>query len=105
VIAELEQVTFRRLPNRPNAQGGLEVWEMVSPDGNFAFAQAEIYPAEVQWGVRIRDRAPGVEDGDLVKLTAKLLVWHVACKAETVEVWLARNNTRHALVRVGGDYV
>jgi hypothetical protein len=105
VIAELEQVTFRRVPSRPNTAPGLELWEMVTPDGSFAFAQAEVYPAEMQWGVRIRDRAPDIEDLDLVKLTAKLLVWHVSCKADTVEVWLARNNTRHHLVRVGGDYV
>jgi len=102
VTPELEQVTFRRSTSGHKAS--VEVWELVSASGE-VFAWAEIFAAPSQWGVRVQDRAPGVADGDLVKLVGKLLTWEVHCPADTVDVVLGRSHDHHTLVKVGGEYV
>ncbi len=96
--AELARVTFRQVA------GPRETWEMLAPDGN-PFASAEIFRGEEQWGVRLQDRAPGLSEAELMRLVARLLVWSVGCKAETIDVVLGRNHEHQTLVRVGGDYV
>lgn len=103
--AELEKVTFRRLvPPPPGTAANVQVWDMIAPDGA-VFARAEVFPGQDQWGVRIQDRAPALEDADLVRLAARLLVWEVGCPADTVDVVLGRTHEHHALVKVGADYV
>jgi hypothetical protein len=99
---DLERVTFRRVAERGE---GARFWDFVAPDGATVFARAEVFPGTVQWGVRLQDRAPALEDRDLLRLVARLLVWEIACPAETVEVVLGRTHDRHALVKVAGDYV
>lgn len=95
-----ERVRFRRKPDRGNVQ----VWDLLLPNGQ-VFGQAEVFPGDVQWGVRIQDSAPWIPDSDLLRLTARLLVWDVGCPADTVDVVLGRTHDHHTLVRVGGDYV
>jgi hypothetical protein len=99
---DLDRVTFRRVW----AQGEeTRFWDFVAPDGATVFARAEVFPGTIQWGVRLQDRAPALDDGDLLRLVARLLVWEIACPAETIEVVLGRTHDRHVLVKVGGDYV
>ncbi len=103
--AELDRVRFERVePPPPGIRPGVTVWDLSAPDGT-VFARAEVFPGEQQWGVRLQDRAPAIDDEDLVRLVAKLLVWHVGCAADTVDVVLGRTHRHHTLVRVGADYV
>lgn len=95
-MAEIDRVEFRPISPR--------VWELVAPDGA-VFGRAEVFPGEHQWGVRLQDRAPALEDADLLRLVARLLVWHVQCPADTVDVVLGRTHAHHILVKVGADYV
>lgn len=102
--ADLEQVQFRQVAPPRDAQPGTQLWDMIGLDGT-VFARAEVFPGESQWGVRVRDTAPALHDADLIKLVGRLLVWHVGCKADTVDVVLGRTHEHHPLVRVGGEYV
>ena len=79
-------------------------WDFVSEDGT-VFARAELFPGKDQWGVRLLDRAPDLDDRELTKLVGKLLVWEVGCTADTVEVVLGRSHDRVTMVRVQGEYV
>lgn len=92
------------VPPPPGTRPDVRVWDLVGPDGG-VFARAEVFPGETQWGVRLQDRAPALEEADLVRLVANLLVWHVGCTADTVDVVLGRTHRHHTLVRVGADYV
>ncbi len=53
----------------------------------------------------IFDKAPNLDESDLLKLVGHLLVWHAGARVETIEVVLVRSKSTHVLVRVGGDYV
>jgi hypothetical protein len=79
-------------------------WDLRDQTGR-VFARAEIFEGTEQWGVRVHDRAPDVSDEDLLRLIAKLLVWHAHCKTDTVDVVLGRTHEHHTLVRVGPDFV
>jgi hypothetical protein len=106
VRTDLDQVVFRRVEPVPaGAPAGVQVWDLVAPDGSGVFARAEVFPGQTQWGVRLGDRAPALTDEDLVKLVARLLVWEVGCRADTVDIVLSRTHEHHTLVRVGADYV
>ena len=100
-MSEIDCVDFRRVAATP---AGVTVWDVVAPDGS-VFARAEVFPGETQWGVRLRDHAPALEDADLLRLVSRLLVWHVSCPADTVDVVLGRTHVHHTLVKVGADYV
>ena len=102
---DLERVDFTRVEAPRGAGPGVQVWDLVAPDGSGVFARAEVFPGEEQWGVRLQDRAPALSDADLVKLVARLLVWHVGCDSDTVDVVLGRTHDHHTLVKVGADYV
>lgn len=104
---EVERLEFRRVsPTGRDAvsKRATQFWDIVTADG-VAVAQAEIFEKPDQWGVRLFDRAPQLDESDLVRAVAKLLVWHAGCRAETVELWFARNGTQQVMVRVTGDYV
>ena len=74
--------------------------------GGHAVAQAEVFTSPDQWGVRLFDRIPQVEASDLVRLVARLLVWHAQCPTETVELVIMRRGVeKQTMVRVAGDYV
>lgn len=79
-------------------------WDFKDESG-WVFARAEIFEGAEQWGVRVHDRAPAMEDADLLRLVAKLLVWHARCPTDTVDVVLGRTHEHHTLVKVGADYV
>lgn len=79
-------------------------WDFKDEKG-FVFMRAEIYEGQEQWGVRVHDRAPQAEDQDLIRLVAKLLVWHAKCPTDTVDVVLGRSHEHHTLVKVGADFV
>lgn len=79
-------------------------WDVIDESGT-AIARAEIFEGSEQWGVRLFDRAPQIEDSDLLRFVAHLLVWHAECRTEMVDVVLGRTHEHHTLVRVGGDYV
>jgi len=97
---------IRVVPPRVDAvaQRANQHWDFKAENG-FVFMRAEIYEGQEQWGVRVQDRAPALEDSDLVRLAARLLVWEVSCSADTVDVVLGRTHEHHALVKVGADYV
>lgn len=104
---EVERVQFRRVSSSGRdaiSKRAAQFWDIVSEDGT-AIGHAEIFEKPDQWGVRLFDRAPHLDESDLVRVVAKLLVWHAGCRAETVELWFARNGTRQVMVRVTGDYV
>lgn len=104
----LGRVTFRpyegAAPAAPAGARAVQRWEFLAPEGH-VFAQAEVFEGEDQWGVRLADTAPAISDSDLLRLVARMLVWDIGCKADTVDVVLGRTHEHHALVRVGGDYV
>jgi hypothetical protein len=119
-ISDLEQVRYVRVDPVPRGTldhttgspalratppGDVQLWDFVAPTGDWVFARAEVFPGPTQWGVRVQDRAPKLSDSDLVHCVRRLLVWHVQCPADTVELVLGRSHDRIALVRVGGDYV
>ncbi len=121
VPIEVDRLEYRRVAT-PIAKDAIsakakQFWDVVDPTTGQAIAHAEVFekkigpaspgtPADAdQWGVRLFDRAPMLDEVDLARIVAKLLVWHAACPAETVELWLARTNTRQVMVRVSGDYV
>jgi hypothetical protein len=83
---------------------GERFWDFLAEDGA-AFARAEVFPGTDQWGVRVQDRAPDLEERDLLLLVGRLLVWEVGCTADTVEVVLGRTHERQVLVKVQGEYV
>ncbi|HEY8431723.1 MAG TPA: hypothetical protein VIL20_25260 [Sandaracinaceae bacterium] len=97
---------YRVVPPRVDAVAARasQHWDFKDEHG-FVFARAEIFEGREQWGVRVHDRAPSLSDHDLLRLVAKLLVWHVNCPAETVDVVLGRTHEHHTLVKVGADYV
>jgi hypothetical protein len=82
-----------------------QLWDVVDPSSGTSIAHAEIYVRPDQWGVRLFDRAPSLDEADLTRIVAKLLVWHAACAVETVDLWLMRNGNKSTMVRVSGDYV
>ncbi len=81
-----------------------QFWDVVGEDGK-VLVHAEIFEGKEQWGVRVFDRAPHLDDATLVRLVAHVLVWHASCPTETVDVVLFRTQEHHTLVRVAGDYV
>jgi hypothetical protein len=105
---ELDRLGFRRVA--PVRRDGLsakatQFWDVLTPEG-VAVAQAEIFEAPDEWGVRLFDRLPELDPSDLVRVVARLLVWHARCPTETVELVIARPGVeRQTLVRVQGDYV
>lgn len=86
------------------AQRANQHWDFKDGEG-VVFMRAEVYEGEEQWGVRVHDRAPNVEDQDLIRLIARLLVWHAKCPTDTVDVVLGRTHEHHTLVKVGPDFV
>ena len=105
---ELDRLGFRQV--RPLARDGLsakatQCWDILTPEG-VAVAQAEVFGASDPWGVRLFDRLPQADTSDLVRLVARLLVWHAHCPTETVELIVMRKGVeKQTLVRVSGDYV
>jgi hypothetical protein len=109
VPIEIDRLEFRRVA-KPLAKDALsanakQFWDVVDPTTNVAIAHAEVFEKTDAWGVRLFDRAPALDETDLTRIVARLLVWHAGCTAETVELWLARTKTRSVMVRVSGDYV
>ncbi len=82
---------------------GAEVWDF--QHGERIFARAEVFRGEEQWGVRLSDKAPELEDADLVRIVSRFLVFGVSCRADTVDCVLGRTHEHHSLVRVGATYV
>lgn len=105
---ELDSVTFR--PAKPTVRDGVsrlagQFWEIVTPDGS-AIGTAEVFVHPERWGVRLFDQVPQVDPSDLVRVVARLLVWHARCPTETVELKIMRRDVEpQELVRVSGDYV
>lgn len=97
---------YRVVPPRVDAVAARasQHWDFKDERG-YVFARAEIFEGREQWGVRVHDRAPHIPDDELLRLVAKLLVWHANCPTETVDVVLGRTHEHHTLVRVGADYV
>lgn len=86
------------------ARAAQQHWDFKDRSGR-VFARAEVYEGAEQWGVRLHDRAPDVPDDDLLRLVAKLLVWHAKCPTDTVDVVLGRTHEHHTMVKVGADFV
>lgn len=106
---EIDRLEYHRVA-APIAKDAISLkakqfWDIVDPATKTVIAHAEVFVKPDQWGVRLFDRAPSLDELDLTRVVAKLLVWHAACPAETVELWLARTKTRSVMVRVSGDYV
>ncbi len=97
---------FRVVPPQVDAVAARanQHWDFKGPGGQ-VFMRAEIYEGKEQWGVRVHDRAPEAEEQDLLRLIAKLLVWHAKCPTDTVDVVLGRTHEHHTLVKVGADFV
>ncbi len=102
-VVDVERVVFRPVAVPPGS-GAAQLFEVATPEG-FVFARAEVFVGPEQWGVRLGDRAPDLDDATLLRVVARLLVWHAGCRTETVDVVLGRTHAHHPLVRVGGDYV
>jgi len=106
---EIDRLEFRRvkasLAKDAQSAKAKQFWDVVDPASGTAIAHAEIYEKPDQWGVRLFDRAPSLDEADLTRIVAKLLVWHAGCTVETVELWLMRSGAQSTMVRVSGDYV
>lgn len=109
VPIEVDRLAYRRVAAPPPKDAisakAKQFWDVVDPTTQRALAHAEVFEKPDQWGVRLFDRAPELDEVDLTRVVAKLLVWHAQCPVETVELWLARSGARSVLVRVSGDYV
>jgi hypothetical protein len=105
---ELDRLGFKRVAavRRDGISAKAEqFWDVVTPEG-VAVAQAEVFTTGDPWGVRLFDRLPQADTSDLVRLVARLLVWHAQCPTETVELVVMRPGVeKQTLVRVSGDYV
>ena len=109
VPIEIDRLELRRV-SAPVARDATsakakQFWDVVDPTTQKAIAHAEVFEKPDVWGVRLFDRAPQLDETDLTRIVARLLVWHAGCTTETVELWLARNGARSVMVRVSGDYV
>lgn len=98
----VEDFTFRELPPSVDA-GANQTWDVL--DGRTVVARADVYFGETQWGVRLVDKLPHVDPSDLLRLVARLLVWECGCRADTVDVVLARTGDHYPLIRTGADYI
>lgn len=104
---ELESVSIVRVnPTSVDrvAKGASQYWDFVDQTAR-VFMRAEVFEGAEQWGVRVHDRAPEIDDSDLLRLIAKLLVWHARCPTDTVDVVLGRTHEHHTMVKVGADFV
>lgn len=109
----LDQLRFTRVQARPpgffaifeagSSPKPSQAWDIAH--GGTVIAHVELFEGHDQWGAKVFDKVPDVEEADLLKVTSHLLVWHAGCRADTVDVVLARTRQSHVLVRVGGDYV
>ncbi len=97
---------YRVVPPRVDAVAARaqQHWDFQDERG-YVFARAEIFEGSEQWGVRVHDRAPHIPDDELLRLIARLLVWHARCPTDTVDVVLGRTHEHHTMVKVGADYV
>lgn len=82
---------------------GQQVWD-VTDDDNLV-ARAEVFEGPNQWGVRLFDKLPMLDDGSLLRVVARLLVWECGCRTDTVDVVLMRTHEHHAMIRTGADYI
>lgn len=105
---EIERFTFRQvalLRRDALSQRAVQAWDVLDPTGA-TVAQAEVFASPDQWGVRLFDKLPQLDPSDLVRVVARLLVWHAKCPSETVELRIQRHGVEsQILVRVAGDYV
>ncbi|MCC6872807.1 MAG: hypothetical protein IT378_00750 [Sandaracinaceae bacterium] len=97
---------YRIVPQRvdPVAARAQQHWDFADEQGR-VFMRAEIYEGVEQWGVRVHDREPSLGDEEILRLIARLLVWHAPCPTDTVDVVLGRTHAHHTLVKVGADFV
>lgn len=82
-----------------------EVWLLTAPGESRAFAMAEVFRAQTQWGIRIQDSRRDLSDYDLLACVRHLLTWVVGCDVDTIDVVLGRTHEHVMLLRVGGEYV
>ena len=68
-------------------------------------ARADVYCGESQWGVSLLDKLPALDVSELLQLVAHLLLWESGCRADTVDVVLARTGQHYPLIRAGSEYV
>lgn len=92
--------TFARVADGDEGQ---QVWNVL--DGAQIVGRAEVFEAPNQWGVRITEQLPKVDDPSLLRVVARLLVWECGCRTDTVDVVLMRTQQHHALIRTGADYI
>jgi len=105
---EIDRLTFRQVAllrrDALSARAG-QAWDVVDLNG-VTVAQAEVFESPEQWGVRLFDKLPQLDASDLVRVVARLLVWHARCSSETVELRIQRHGVpSQIMVRVSGDYV
>ena len=106
-VTDIERVKiYRVVPPKVDrvARQADQHWDFKAPDGT-VFMRAEIYVGDEQWGVRVHDRAPTLDDSAILRVVARLLVWHAHCPTDTVDVVLGRTHDHHTLVKVGADFV
>ncbi len=106
-VLDIEQVKiYRVVPPKVDAIAAKanQHWDFKGPSG-VVFMRAEVFEGPEQWGVRVHDRAPQLGDEQILRLVARLLVWHAKCPTDTVDVVLGRTHEHHTLVKVGADFV
>jgi hypothetical protein len=91
----------QREPSR--GSGANQAWDVQA--GGRTVARADVYFGESQWGVRLVDQLPALDASELLRIVAHLLVWECGCRADTVDVVLARSGDHYPLIRTGPDYV
>lgn len=98
----IEDFTFRELPPTVGS-GANQTWDVLAQGQ--VVARADVYFGESQWGVRLVDKLPQLDTSDLLRVVARLLVWACGCRADTVDVVLARTGEHCPLIRTGADYI
>ena len=83
--------------------GANQTWDVLL--GEQLVARADVYFGESQWGVSFADKLPDLDTSELLRIVAHLLVWECGCRADTVDVVLARTGNHYPLIRTGPDYV
>ena len=94
--------TFAQRDPSPGS-GANQTWDVAAVGRTVA--RADVYFGESQWGVRLVDELPALDASELLRIVAHLLVWECGCRADTVDVVLARTGNHYPLIRTGPDYV
>jgi hypothetical protein len=81
------------------------IFWMFEPGESRPFGHLEATVLPTRWRVKVVLARDDLGPDEILPLVARALVVAMDCKAEVVEVLLAKNETTHTLVNVGSRFV